>query len=173
MTALYESDLDVARVTSDLFKQVFRRHAAGVAVIATGGASPTGFTATSLVSLSADPPLLSFNVSHGSSSWPAVERATHLSLHLLAVDQQDVATVFATSGIDRFAALDDWRRGPLGLPVIGGVMAWMAVAVRAKVPAGDSSVVIAEVMHAEHTDSDPLLFHGGRYGALSRPAGVQ
>ena len=148
---------------------MFRRHAAGVAVIATAGASPVGFTATSLVSLSASPPLLSFNISHGSSSWAAVEQAEHLSLHLLASDQRAVATLFATSGIDRFARLGDWERAPLELPRIPGVMAWMAASVRAKLSAGDHSVVIAEVLHAEHADKRPLLYHSGRYADLALP----
>ena len=158
-------------VTADRFREVFRRHACGVAVVATDGPTPTGFTATSLVSLSADPPLLSLNVSHGSSSWPAVQRAEHLALHLLAADQAELATTFSTRGIDRFAAVPGWRRGPLDLPVLPGVMAWLTVRVQALVPAGDSSLVVAEVLHASHVDAPPLLFHGGRYADLApRPA---
>lgn len=66
-----DSSLDAARPASpDLLRSVFRRHAAGVAVVtARGGAGPVGFTATSLTSVSADPPLVSFGISTGSSSW--------------------------------------------------------------------------------------------------------
>ena len=48
-----------------VFRSVFRRHAAGVAVItAAAGGRPVGFTATSLTSVSVEPPLLSFGISH-------------------------------------------------------------------------------------------------------------
>lgn len=167
MTGLLSERDHLPGVSAETFRAVFRRHAAGVAVIATGGPCPRGFTATSLVSLSASPPLLSFNVSHGSSCWPAVEQADHLALHLLAADQVALARTFATPGIDRFAAVSGWQRGPLDLPVLPGVMAWLGVRVQARVPAGDSSVVVAEVLHAEHAEARPLLFHAGRYAGLA------
>src|SRR5437588_3303905 len=64
----------------DVFRSVFRRHAAGVAVITARGASPVGFTATSLTSVAAEPPLLSFAVGTGSSSWPTLAAAAHVGV---------------------------------------------------------------------------------------------
>ncbi|MQA79695.1 MAG: flavin reductase [Streptosporangiales bacterium] len=153
-------------VDADSFRRLFRHHAAPVAVIMTGGASPVGFTATSLVPLAADPPLVSFNIGRDSSSWPTVERAEHLSVNLLAAGQHDVATVFATSGIDRFAAITHWRRGPHGLPVLDDSLAWLALRVRGRVDAGDHAVVVADVIRAEHTPAAPLLYHRGRYTSV-------
>ncbi|NEE52664.1 flavin reductase family protein, partial [Streptomyces sp. SID8455] len=43
----------------ELLRSVFRRHAAGVAVITATGDRPVGFTATSLNSVAAEPPLIS------------------------------------------------------------------------------------------------------------------
>ncbi|MET9972722.1 flavin reductase family protein, partial [Streptomyces sp. NPDC006356] len=59
MTAM--SGLGTPQLASpDLLRSVFRRHAAGVAVItARGETGPVGFTATSLSSVSAEPPMLS------------------------------------------------------------------------------------------------------------------
>ena len=172
MTAIQQRDPGTDVVTAEVFRQVFRRHAAGVAVVATGGPAPVGFTATSVVSLSASPPMLSFNVSHTSSSWPAVQRAEHLALHLLAEDQTGLATTFATQGIDRFAVVPGWRRGDFDLPVLPGVMAWLAARVRAAVPAGDHAVIVAEVVRAEHWDARPLLSHGGTWATLAAPDAV-
>ncbi|MBW8821649.1 MAG: flavin reductase, partial [Streptomyces sp.] len=63
-------DLGAPRLASpDLLRSVFRQHAAGVAVItASGDAGPVGFTATSLASVSAEPPMLSFGIGTGASS---------------------------------------------------------------------------------------------------------
>lgn len=91
--------------TDDLLRSVFRRHAAGVAVItARGPGGPAGFTATSLTSVSARPPLLSFGIGAGSSSWPAVSEAEHVGVHVLGEHQEELAATFARSGADRFAA---------------------------------------------------------------------
>lgn len=52
------------------FKQAFRRHAAGVAIITARGPEgrPVGFTATSLASLAATPPLATFNMARTASA---------------------------------------------------------------------------------------------------------
>ncbi|HVX47321.1 MAG TPA: flavin reductase family protein [Mycobacteriales bacterium] len=144
---------------AEAFREVFQRHAVGVAVIACGGAVPVGFTATSVVSVSADPPMLSFNIGHRTSSWPALRTAEHIAVNLLAAGQTDLARTFATSGIDRFGAAGAWRRGPHGLPVLPGVLAWLGATVRGRFAAGDHSVVIAEVTDAHYTDAEPLLYH--------------
>lgn len=153
-------------IETGLFQRIFRRHAAGVAVITAGGPAPVGFTATSLVSLAATPPLVSFNISQGASSWPTLQAAEHVGIHLLARDQHDVARVFATSGIDRFAAVRSWRSGPFELPILDDVLAWMAARVRTRIPAGDHAVVIAEVVHAAYRDAAPLVYQDGRYTGI-------
>ncbi|HLT59844.1 MAG TPA: flavin reductase family protein [Microlunatus sp.] len=159
-----------ARLAGDTFRHVFRRHAAGVAVITVGGAAPVGFTATSLSSLSSEPPLLSFNINRGSSSWPALSSASLVAVHLLAHHQHDLATTFATSGIDRFARVAGWRRHRTGLPMLPDVLAWMAVELRQSVDAGDHSLVIGEIVEAEFTEGRPLLYHDGRFARIADDA---
>lgn len=57
----------VRSAAPELLRSVFRQHAAGVAVITAAGARPAGFTATSLNSVAAEPPLISFGVGTSSS----------------------------------------------------------------------------------------------------------
>lgn len=105
----------------DRFKQVFRRYPAGVVVVtADSGRGPVGFTATSLTSLSLDPPLVSYGIGVAASSWPHVEAAASTVVNFLGADQESLARTFATSGIDRFAAPTAWRRLPEGEPVLDG-----------------------------------------------------
>ncbi|MFJ4624716.1 flavin reductase family protein [Streptomyces sp. NPDC088812] len=152
----------------DLLRSVFRRHAAGVAVItASGGTGPVGFTATSLTSVSAQPPLLSFGVGTGASSWPALSEADHVGVHILGEHQQELAATFARSGADRFGAPTAWQEGPEGVPVLDDVLAWLVCRVVARVPAGDHRIVLAEVVHGDPAGAGrPLLYHQGRFTAL-------
>ncbi|MFH9012124.1 flavin reductase family protein [Streptomyces sp. NPDC017943] len=154
--------------TTGLLRSVFRRHAAGVAVVtARGEDGPVGFTATSLTSVSAEPPLFSFGVGTGASSWPALAGAGHVGVHVLGEHQQELAATFARSGADRFAPPTDWREGPEGVPVLDGVSAWLVGRIVARVPAGDHRLVIAEVVHGAATGTDrPLLYHQGSFHRL-------
>ncbi|MEV0978841.1 flavin reductase family protein [Streptomyces sp. NPDC049915] len=162
-------DLRTPQLASpDLLRSVFRRHAAGVAVITARGASgPVGFTATSLTSVSAEPPLLSFGIGTGASSWPAISEADHVGVHILGEHQQELAATFARSGADRFGAPTAWREGPEGVPVLDDVLAWLVCRVIARVPAGDHRVVLAKVVLGDpEGPGRPLLYHQGRFTAL-------
>ncbi|MFF8475745.1 flavin reductase family protein [Streptomyces sp. NPDC015414] len=152
----------------DLLRSTFRRHAAGVAVItARGGAGPVGFTATSLTSVSAEPPLVSFGIGTGASSWPAVATSEHVGIHILGEHQSDLAATFARSGADRFGASTAWREGPEGVPVLDDVLAWLVCRVVGRVPAGDHRIVLAEVVLGDSTGAGrPLLYHQGRFNGL-------
>ncbi|WP_445525924.1 flavin reductase family protein [Streptomyces cyslabdanicus] len=158
----------VQSASPQLLRSVFRRHAAGVAVItARGETGPVGFTATSLTSVSAEPPLLSFGIDTGGSSWPAVAATDHVGVHILGEHQEDLAATFARSGADRFGAPTAWREGPEGVPVLDGVLAWLVCRVVTRVPAGDHRIVLAEVVLGDPAGAGrPLLYHQGRFGAL-------
>ncbi|GAA2395476.1 flavin reductase family protein [Dactylosporangium salmoneum] len=150
-------------IEPDLFRALLRRHAAGVVVITAPGARPAGFTATSFTSVSLDPPLVSFCLDRRSSSWPALESATHVGVHVLTEQQEELARRFATSGIDRFAAPLRWQPGPYGVPVLGGALAVLVCRVAERVHAGDHAIVLGEPVHGEHSEGAPLLYHNGRY----------
>ncbi|MDC0766947.1 flavin reductase family protein [Streptomyces sp. HD] len=167
MTAM--SDLGTTQQASpELLRSVFRRHAAGVAVItARGEAGPVGFTATSLTSVSAEPPILSFGIGTGASSWPAIAGTDHVGVHILGEHQQELAATFARSGADRFGAPTVWREGPEGVPVLDDVLAWMVCRIVARVPAGDHRIVLGEVVLGDPSGPGrPLLYHQGRFNGL-------
>ncbi|TGB10104.1 flavin reductase family protein [Streptomyces sp. MZ04] len=162
-------DLRSPRLASpDLLRSVFRQHAAGVAVItAQGPAGPVGFTATSLVSVSAEPPMLSFGIGTGASSWPAISEAEHVGVHILGDHQLELATTFARSGADRFGPPTRWYEGPEGVPVLDGTLAWLVCRVAARVPAGDHRIVLAEAVVGDPAGvGRPLLYHQGRFNVL-------
>ncbi len=157
-----------ARTASpDLLRSVFRQHAAGVAVITAAGDRPVGFTATSLNSVAAEPPLISFGVGTSSSSWPVVAEAEHVGVHILGEHQQELAATFARSGADRFGPPTRWRSGPEGVPLLDGVLAWLVCRVVARIPAADHRIVIAQAVVGDPAGSGrPLVYHQGRFTAL-------
>jgi flavin reductase (DIM6/NTAB) family NADH-FMN oxidoreductase RutF len=148
---------------------VFRRHAAGVAVVTASGAhGPVGFTATSLTSVAVEPPLLSFGISVGSSCWPAVAEAEFVGVHVLGEHQQALAELFARSGADRFGPATAWSAGPHGVPLLDVVPAWLVCRIAGRVPAGDHRIVVAEAVAGDpNGPGGPLLYHRGGFHRLS------
>ncbi|MCK9929101.1 flavin reductase family protein [Frankia sp. Mgl5] len=158
-----------AAVDPAALRSAFRRHAAGVTVVTMiGPRGPVGFTATSVASLSADPPLLSLSLSATSSSAPALLAAGTLVVHLLSDGQQELAARFATSGIDRFAEPTRWRRLPTGEPLLVDAAVWLRTRIHSRLNAGDHHLVIAEVLETRsHRQSQPLIYHNGAYGTIN------
>lgn len=157
-----------AAITPDLYRSVFRRYAAGVVVItADAGFGPAGFTATSLASISLEPPLVSFALSTNASSWPTIAGADTVVVNFLAADQHAIAARFATSGIDRFAAPTRWSRLATGEPILDEAPGHLRGTVRHRYPVGDHHLVVAEVLGASTRHHTPLLYHAGTYTTVA------
>lgn len=157
-------------VHPDLFRALLRRHAAAVVVITAPGEPPAGFTATSFTSVSLDPPLVSFCLANAASAGPAVARAEVVAVHVLSQEQEKVARIFATSGIDRFATHGAWHAGPGGVPLLDGVLARLVCRVTQRVEAGDHTIVLATPETGDHRideSATPLVYHAGRYAHLN------
>lgn len=152
------------------FRAVMRNHAKGVAVITGGGDPPVGFCATSLSSVSLDPPLVSFTVGLHSGSWAVMAQQQHLAVHLLAEDQEETARRFAATGTAKFGPATRWHRDAFGLPVLDDVLACLVVAPVSVLPVADHALVIARVVAADdqaHGGRRPLLHHDGAFVRLA------
>jgi flavin reductase (DIM6/NTAB) family NADH-FMN oxidoreductase RutF len=158
------------------FKAAFRNHPAGVCIITAQGASgPVGLTATSVFSVSVNPPLLVFSLSAHSSSAASIREAGTVVVHLLGEDQIDLAKTFATSGIDRFGDSSTWSRLVTGEPVLPSADAWLRGTIVNEMNVGDSTVVAVRVLQiniASATDKDmeqtrPLVYHNRSWHSLS------
>ncbi len=152
----------------DAFAQAFRRHAAGVAVITarTADGTPVGFTATSLASLAAAPPLATFNMARTASSWPAIAETDHVAIHILGLDDFEVARIMAGDHDKRFDG-DHWEPGPHDLPILTGVTAWMVGRIVARTHVAENAMVAVQIDEGALGEPDePLLYHERRYRAL-------
>ena len=155
------------------FLTAFRAHPAGVALVtADAGNGPVALTATSVASISVDPPILMFSISDSSSSSPTVAAADTVVVHLLTAGQLHLAKLGATSGIDRFADTSLWRTLPTGEAVFPQAPVQIRAQVTERVRAGTAHVVIARalevtgpgVTNPDNTDPEarhpgPLVYH--------------
>jgi len=164
----------IGQLPADEFKALFRSHPGGVAVItADAGDGPVALTATSVASVSADPPLLVFSVSALSSATPTITAAETIVVHLLDADDLDLARLGSTSGIDRFADREIWSRLVTGEPVYHGARAWIRCAVINRMDAGGSTVIAAQAIQASASREDEpgapgnaLVYHNRRWHRL-------
>ncbi len=153
------------------FKLAFRRLAAGVSAVTarrTDG-RPVGFTATSLASLAAVPPLATFNMARVSSAWPAIEQTDHLLIHLLGHRNRDLAVRMSGDQDRRFDG-DHWAPGPLDLPLLRDVPAWMLGRVVGRYPVADNVVVVIRIEDGGLGEPDEaLIYHERSYFTTGDP----
>lgn len=144
----------------EALKNTFRHHASGVAVITMldQKGEPVGFTATSVTSLGANPPLASFNVASGSSSWPALCGATWVAIHTLGEKNQPLAKKMAEDHTKRFLD-DDWKIGPKGLPIFTEATSVLICGIREIHAVENNAVVIVDVVEGlSGLEQRPLLY---------------
>lgn len=156
------------------FKAVFRGHPSGVTVItADAGDGPVALTASSVASVSAEPPLLVFSISSLSSTAEALLRAESVVVHFLDGNDVEVAKLGATSGIDRFAQAQTWTRLETGEPVYDGVRAWVRCVIVDRMQAGTSTIVVARAVESQIArdaqpggSGDALVYHNRTWHRL-------
>jgi flavin reductase (DIM6/NTAB) family NADH-FMN oxidoreductase RutF len=159
---------------SDLtaFKEAFRRHAAGVAVITalTPEGKPVGFTATSLASLSAVPPMATFNMARSASAWPAIADTEHVVIHILGARNRAVAEIMSREASQRFVG-DHWHVGPNGVPVLNDVSAWMSGRIVGRLPLHNNAVVAVQIEEGGvGLEDDALVYFERAYRLLGEGA---
>lgn len=129
--------------------------------------APVGIAASSFVSVSMDPPLVSICVQHTSTTWPLLADLPRLGLSVLGSGHDAAARQIASKTGDRFAGLAlTTTEG--GAVLLDGASAWLECSVYTVVPAGDHDLVLLRVeAFRAHCDVSPLVFHGSRFHTLT------
>ena len=155
-------------VDASLFRQLLGRFATGVTVITTRNAAgePEGMTASSVASVSLEPPLLLVSVDRKNVMHDALAQASHFVVNVLAADQEALSRRFAELEENRFHGVG-FHPSRMGLPILDGVLAHIECARDAVVPAGDHTVFLGLVTGGDVTDRPPLLYYRGGYANLS------
>lgn len=149
-----------------LFRAAMRRLAASVSiVVAKGDSGPVGMAATSITSLTVDPPAVLVCVNRSTSLHALLEPTCPLSVNLLSRHQQDVSAAFG-GGVpreERFT-IGNWSEGRNGLPVLEGAQANLLCVIDTMLAYGTHSIVIARVLSAQVSETvAPLIYQDGAY----------
>jgi len=157
----------IAGVAAAQFRQLMGRFATGVTVVTARRADgqPTGMTASSVASVSLEPPLLLVAVDRQNDMHDALLAAADFAINILAADQEALARRFAAVEANRFDGVG-YREGRRGVPLIDGALAHIECAKQAAVPSGDHTVFFGLVTGGEVSERRPLLYYRGGYASL-------
>jgi flavin reductase (DIM6/NTAB) family NADH-FMN oxidoreductase RutF len=156
-------------------RSVMRHHASSVAIVTTGvrrtdgSLAPVGCTVTSLVSVSLDPPMVSFSLRGGSSAERAWRFARYGAVNLLHEGQERLSRRFAGVHVERFGGGVGWH-WDAGCPLLDDALGRLTVEPHQRVAAGDHVLILA-VVTGTHIATDrrrPLLHHDGGYAGVGR-----
>jgi flavin reductase (DIM6/NTAB) family NADH-FMN oxidoreductase RutF len=152
-------------IGSDALKTAFRMHASGVAIITShdDDGLPIGFTATSVTSLGSNPPLVSFNIARGSSSYPQLVVGREVALHTLCAKNLELAQRMAGPKEERFTQKDFELVGKL--PVFKAASAVLIGKVRERFEVEANAVVILDILHGTEPmeQARPLVYYQRGY----------
>jgi flavin reductase (DIM6/NTAB) family NADH-FMN oxidoreductase RutF len=141
-----------------------------VAVAATVGGRPVGLAASSFVSVSLDPRLVSVSIAAASATWPLLRTCAGIGLSVLADHHEAACRRLAGPAAERFRGLP-LRHRRSGAILIEDAVATFECRRVDEVPAGDHVIVILEPVRFSTPPmaAPPLVHHRG---ALATVTGV-
>lgn len=163
LRSVTNQDLDPVRL-----REAFGIFPSGVvAVAARVDGDAVGLAASSFTSVSLDPPLVSFSVANTSKTWPALRRAGHLGVTILADHHDVVCRQLAGDVAHRFDGLVVTESEDGALTLDDG-LAQFDCSIADEVVAGDHTIVILRLHAVEHADTaQPLVFHRSAFGSVA------
>lgn len=108
------------------------------------------FTANWLTQVSFEPPLLAISVENDSKSLPMIKRSRAFTVNVYRSGARELAGKLGKSALRQPDKLDGiaYTPGENGCPVLQDALAWVACEVQHVVEAGDSTLLIAQVVDA-------------------------
>jgi len=156
-------------VAEQRFRDVMARLPAGVVVVsARFGDEFRGLTASSLVSISLEPPMIIVGLEHASATRAAILETRAFNVSLLTRAQEFIADRFAgrAPSIDPKWSTLPHRLGANGIPLVTGCAAWLECRLSQVHPAGDHDICVGEVEAAAIGTGDPLILWDRAFWSL-------
>jgi len=133
----------------NLKKQVLRTFTYGLYAVSCANEGEVNlFTANWLTQVSFDPPMLAVSVEKISKSLPMILRSRNITVNVLRSGDRELAGKLGKSALrdpDKLVNIL-FHLGLNGCPILDNALAWVACEVRNTVDAGDSTLIIAEVI---------------------------
>lgn len=149
------------------FRRACAKYATGITIttLLDDAGTPHGMTINSFTSVSLEPLLVLVCVDLRANLRPLLNTGKHFGINVLSEEQKELSTRFSQKHDDRFSGVA-LLTGTTGVPLIRGALATFECVATKIVEAGDHIIVIGEVLHADHTDGRPLIYHCGKYQTL-------
>ena len=151
------------------FTEAFRRRGDSVAVVTylDEHGRPGGMTATSVTSVSADPPMLLVCVNKAASTHAILELRGEFGVAFLSEGQEEISTICATPG-DKIFPEGTIIDPTSSTPAFADAAANLRCVVVDTHEHGTHTVFVARVTDADsHPERRPLLYHNGHYHYLA------
>lgn len=146
------------------FRHVVGHLASGVTVVTTeAGGRRHGMTASSVTSLSLDPPMMLACINNAVPTADAVTASGRYVVNVLGEHQGELARQFGTASHDKFRDVAV-RTGALGLPLLGDALAHIECEVVERVVGGTHTIFLGHVVSATAGDGQPLTYFRGGFG---------
>ncbi len=146
------------------FRHVVGHLASGVTVVTTSSRGREyGMTASSVTSLSVDPPLMLACINNVVPTALAIAESGNYVVNVLDHDQGDLAHQFSRASDDKFRGVEV-KTGLLGLPMLVDALAHIECEVTEQVTGGTHSIFIGRVVSATAGSGQPLTYFRGGFG---------
>lgn len=149
------------------FTDAMSRAVSGVSIVTTDGPlGRFGLTVSSMVSVSAEPPMLLICINRASAAHDAIRDNGIFTTNVLTSRQQDMANRFAGRGQGRSRYHFDGRLWLLdeGAPRLRFAAAWFDCELESATGFGSHSVIVGRVRRSHAGQDTPLLYTGRDYG---------
>jgi flavin reductase (DIM6/NTAB) family NADH-FMN oxidoreductase RutF/DNA-binding GntR family transcriptional regulator len=149
-------------MTPDEFREVMGHFASGVTVImTTHDGELFGTTASSVSSLSLEPPMLLICMNTKSPTGRAIAASGRFAVNVLGEGHSELAVHFATEDVDKFDGVE-LVPGLHGVPLLGDSIATLECGVTQTAIGGTHYVFLAKVQRARGNLGAPLAYFRGQ-----------
>lgn len=150
------------------FKAAMRQTVNGVCIVSTDGPrGRAGLTVSSMVSVSAEPPMLLVCINRSAAAHDVIRDNVRFAVNVLGTRQQAVADRFAGRGARPYDFGQDRWIGA-DAPVLEAAAAWFRCELDLLVPAGSHSIMVGRIVEAAAGSDTPLLYSDRTYGRPAR-----
>ena len=141
-------------------KQALRMFTYGLYIVMCAeGEDVNGFTANWLTQVSFEPPMLAVSIENTSKSLPMILRTRKFTVNVLHAEQKELAGALGKSALKHPDKMANIRYSiqDNAYPILQEGLAWVACEVRHATSAGDSTVIVAEIVDAGVLAEGPAL----------------
>lgn len=146
------------------FRAGMRQLAAGISLVTTQTPNgPVGMIATSVCSVSLEPPTLLVCISHAASGYAAFNQNAAIGINLLGAGHAEMVTQFTAKERrqERFSS-GQWSVAPGGAPMLGDALAGFDCLVVKKLEHATHTIFIAVAQRVRSSDARTPLVHYDR-----------